>query len=120
MAAAISPSSSSIRRIASILSPAAARAISTSPTGGAIGDVIGAITGGGRSSSDSSSQRIPFLVRGTTSDPRFIADTSGMVIPMLKNQLGNVDVPGLLSGKQRHGGNPFGAIGDLFKKGNLP
>jgi AsmA protein len=84
-------------------------------TAGVVGDVIGAITGGGKSSNDSRSQRIPFLVRGTTSDPRFIADTSGMAIPMLKNQLDNLNVPGLRSGKQGHGNNPFGAIGDLFK-----
>jgi hypothetical protein len=38
-----------------------------------------------------------------------------MVIPMLKNQLGNLNVPGLSPGKHGHGGNPFGAIGDLFK-----
>ena len=98
-------------------------------TAGAIGDVIGAVTGGigavtggvgavtgGTRRNESRSQRIPFLVQGTTSDPRFIADTSGMVIPMLRNQLGNLNVPGLLSGKQGHSSNPLGALGDLFMK----
>jgi AsmA protein len=84
-------------------------------TAGVIGGVIGAVTGGGMSSTDSRSQRIPFRVQGTTSDPRFIADTSGMVIPALKSQLGNLQVPGF-SGKQGGFSNPLGAFGDLFMK----
>jgi AsmA protein len=89
--------------------------------GGVVGDLLGAFTGGGgKSRIPSGSQRIPFHVRGTTSDPRFVADTSGMVIPMLKNQLGNLNVPGLTSGEQGQGSNPFEAIGGLFKKGHRP
>ena len=86
-------------------------------TAGVIGDVLGAFTGGGMSSgrSSSGSQRIPFRVQGTTSDPRFIADTSGMVIPALKSQLGNLQVPGL-SGTPGGSNNPFDAIGGLFRK----
>jgi AsmA protein len=85
--------------------------------GGVVGDVLGAFSGGGgKRSNHNESQRIPFRVTGTTSDPRFAADTSGMVIPTLKKQLGNLNVPGLPSGKQRQGNNPFGAIGDLFKR----
>jgi len=84
-------------------------------TAGVIGDVVGAFTGGGRRSTVSGSQRIPFLVKGTTSDPRFIADTSGMVIPMLKSQLGNLQVPGF-PGKQGRSSNPLGSLGDLFMK----
>jgi AsmA protein len=99
-------------------------------TAGAVNDVIGAVTGGvgaitggigavtsgGMSGRDSRSQRIPFLVQGTTSDPRFVADVSGMVIPMLKSQLGNLNVPGLTSGKPGQSSNPLGALGDLFMK----
>jgi len=84
--------------------------------GDVVGSVIGAVTGGGKSRNDSTSQRIPFLVKGTTSNPQFIADTSGMVIPMLRNQLDNLNVPGLTPGKQGHDRNPFGAVGDLFRK----
>jgi hypothetical protein len=84
--------------------------------GDVVGNVIGAVTGGGKRRNDSTSQRIPFLVKGTTSNPQFIADTSGMVIPMLRNQLGNLNVPGLTPGKQGHDRNPFGAIGDRFRE----
>ena len=83
-------------------------------TAGVIGDVIGALTGGGKSSSKSRSQRIPFVVEGTTSDPRFVADVSGMVIPTLLNELGASS--GKAPGQHEHSGNPFGAIKDLFKK----
>ena len=85
-------------------------------TSGAIGDVIGAITGGGTSGSNSRSQRIPFLVEGTTSDPRFVPDVSGLVIPTLMNQLGNLHVPGRAPGQPDGSGKPLGALKDLFKK----
>jgi len=87
---------------------------------GAVGDVIGALTGGGKGSGKSSgksrSQRIPFLVEGTTSDPRFVPDLSGLVIPTLLNELGNLKVPGSGSGQHESSGNPLRAIKDLFKK----
>ena len=85
-------------------------------TSGAIGDVIGAITGGGTSGSNSRSQRIPFLVEGTTSDPRFVPDVSGLVIPTLMNQLGNLNVPGRAPGQPDGSRKPLGALKDLFKK----
>lgn len=84
---------------------------------GAIGDAIGALTGGKTSSSKGRSQRIPFLVEGTTSDPRFVPDVSGSVIPTLMNQLGNLNVPGPETGQPERRSNPVGAIKDLFKKG---
>ena len=84
--------------------------------GSAVGDVIGALTGGGTSSSKGRSQRIPFLVEGTTSDPRFVPDVSGSVIPMLLNQLGNLNVSGSAREQDERSSNPLGAIKDLFKK----
>jgi hypothetical protein len=57
-------------------------------TAGALNEVLGMITGGGAKSpianSQITGQRNPFLVRGTTSDPQFIPDVSGLVIEMLK------------------------------------
>jgi len=82
-------------------------------TAGVIGDVVGALTGGGKSSSKSKSQRIPFIVEGTTSDPRFVPDVSGLVIPTLLNQLGTVSGP---APGQPERSSPIGAIKDLFKK----
>jgi len=60
-------------------------------TAGALNEVLGMLTGDGAKSqiakSQITGQRIPFLVRGTTSDPRFIPDVSGLVIQMLKGSL---------------------------------
>jgi AsmA protein len=82
--------------------------------GDAIGAGIGALTGRGTSSRKSRSQRIPFVVEGTTSDPRFVPDVSGSVIPSLMKQLGNLN-PAPASGQQEPSSNPLGAITDLFK-----
>jgi len=85
-------------------------------TAGAVSDLIGALTGGGTSSKEIRSQRIPFLVEGTTSDPRFVPDVSGLVIPTLMNQFGNLKVPGPARGQPQTYGDPLRALGDLFKK----
>ena len=85
-------------------------------TAGAVGDVIGALTGGGMSSSESRSQRIPFLVKGTTSDPQIVPDVSGLAIPMLMDQLRNLNVPGPAPRQHKRRSNPLGALQDLFKK----
>jgi AsmA protein len=84
--------------------------------GGAVGGVIGALTGGGTSSSESRSQRIPFLVKGTTSDPQIVPDVSGLAIPMLMDQLRNLNVPGPAPRQHKRRSNPLGALQDLFKK----
>ena len=83
--------------------------------GDAVGDVLGALTGGGTKSSKGRSQRIPFIVQGTTTDPRFVPDVSGLVIPTLLNQLGGRNVPDSAPGQPERSSNPLGAIKDLFK-----
>ncbi len=61
-------------------------------TAGALDEVLGILTGGGARSQIARSHitgpRIPFLVRGTTSDPQFIPDVSGLVMETLKGSLG--------------------------------
>jgi AsmA protein len=84
-------------------------------TAGALGAVIGAVTGGGTSSKHGGSQRIPFLVTGTTSDPRFVPDVSGLVIPTLMSQFGNLKVPGA-RGQPEHESDPLRALAAAFKK----
>ena len=85
-------------------------------TAGALSDLIGALTGGGTSSKEIRRQRIPFLVEGTTSDPRFVPDVSGLVIPTLMSQFGNLKVPGPAPGQPERYGDPLRALGGLFKK----
>ena len=38
-------------------------------------------------------ERIPFLVEGTTSNPQFIPDLSGVALHMLQGQLGGLVLP---------------------------
>jgi len=77
-------------------------------TAGVLNDVFGAFSGGATRSSQSRGQRIPFLVRGTTSDPIFVPDVSGVSIAMLKDQMLKPPV------KPRDL-NPLEMLGGLFK-----
>jgi len=89
----------------------------TSTSGGAagvLGGLLGRIPGGGGGSTASNGRRIPFLIQGTTSDPKFIPDVKGLAADMLKSQLGPLASP---SGtQQQQNNNPLGTLGGLFKK----
>ena len=77
------------------------------------GSLLGKFTGGGANCK--SGTTIPFQVKGTTSDPKFVPDIGGLAAGMLKSQLGCVGgmVPGA---SQQNGDNPLGQLGGLFKK----
>ena len=77
-----------------------------SGTGGVL-NVVGDITG-------KHSQQVPFDIQGTTSDPKFVPNISGMAGSMVGSQVGN-----LLGGSKSTGqssGGIEGAIGGLFGK----
>jgi AsmA protein len=78
-----------------------------------IGGLLGAI-GGGKGSCKGAT--IPFLIHGTTADPKFVPDVGGIAASMLKSQLGCVG--GAVPGKslQAKPNNPMDALGGLFKK----
>jgi AsmA protein len=61
----------------------------------------------------SSGGSIPFMIQGTTSDPKFIPDVKGMAGGFLKNALSN---KGNTQGQQ----NPLSGITGLFKKKQPP
>jgi AsmA protein len=85
-----------------------------SPVSGAAG-VLGKLTGG--SSGCKSGTTVPFLIQGTTSDPKFVPDVGGLAAGMLKSQLGCAAgiIPGA-KGQQGQQQNPVGALTGLFKK----
>jgi hypothetical protein len=61
--------------------------------GGAASQITGAaghITG---ATGQLKNERIPFLVEGTTSNPQFIPDLSGVALHMLEGQLGGLALP---------------------------
>lgn len=77
-------------------------------TAGLLNDVFG-LSGGSARISQSRGQRIPFLVQGTTTDPLFIPDVSGVAIQMLKDQM-------LKPPTKPQDVNPLGVLGDMFKQ----
>ncbi|HLZ11496.1 MAG TPA: AsmA family protein [Candidatus Acidoferrum sp.] len=56
--------------------------------GNGIGSLLGAATGAGKSGACKGGTTIPFLIQGTSSDPKFIPDVGGVAAGLLKSQLG--------------------------------
>ncbi len=82
-----------------------------------IGGILGAI-GGGKAGCTGAT--IPFLIHGTTADPKFVPDVGGIAASLLKTQLG---CAGTSSGasqlqqlQQQDPNNPIDALSGLFKK----
>jgi len=93
-----------------------------SSSGGApvsgIGGILGAI-GGGKGNCKGAT--IPFLVKGTTAEPKFVPDVGGIAASLVKSQLGCVG-GGATAGSKSQANpnatstNPVDAISGLFKK----
>lgn len=81
---------------------------------GALGGLLGKATGGSTASA-AQGMRIPFLIQGTTSDPKFVPDVAGLAKEMLKSQLGGAAAPGATQ-QQQNPNNPVDALTGLFKK----
>jgi AsmA protein len=97
---------------ATLANSAASSSTSGAPASG-IGGLLGAI-GGGKGSCKGAT--IPFLIHGTTADPKFVPDVGGIAASMLKSQLGCVG--GALPGKslQANPNNPVDALSGFLKK----
>jgi len=88
----------------------------TGGTAGALGGLLGKIAGGSGGATASAGQRIPFMIEGTTADPKFVPDVKGIAASMLKSKLGSLVSPGATSQPQPNANNPLGTLGGLFKK----
>ena len=89
-------------------------------TGGAAGNAAGDILGGCKNA-NGGGPTIPFQIKGTTKDPKFIPDVGGVAAGMLKSQLGcfGGGAQSKASPQQQqqpNPNNPIDAIGGLFKK----
>jgi AsmA protein len=87
------------------------------------GSLLGKLGGGGAGGGGcKKGTTVPFQIKGTTSDPKFVPDVGGLAAGMLKSQLGCVGgfakgaqgIPGL--GGQQNQNNPLGQLGGLLKK----
>ncbi len=87
-----------------------------SPVSGAAG-LIGKATGGG--SGCKSGTTIPFMIQGTTAEPKFVPDVGGLAAGMLKSQFGCVGK--VASGASLPGGvNPASGLGGLLNRKKKP
>jgi AsmA protein len=88
---------------------------SASPAAMATG-VLGQFMGGGAGGGcKNEGVTVPFLIQGTTADPRFVPDVGGIAAGMLKSQLGCVG--GAAKGaKATNPANALSGLGGLFKK----
>jgi AsmA protein len=93
-----------------------------SSSGGApvsgIGGILGAI-GGGKGNCKGAT--IPFLIKGTTAQPKFVPDVGGIAASLVKSQLGCVGGTAAAGSKSQANPNatstnPVDAISGLFKK----
>jgi AsmA protein len=91
----------------------------------AIGGLLGKVTGSassplGNCKGSGGAPTIPFQVKGTTKDPKFVPDVGGVAAGMLKSQLGCFGGAGQKSSQQQPGqqapSNPADTIRGLFKK----
>jgi AsmA protein len=91
--------------------------VAGSPVSSAAG-AIGKLTGGGGGCK--SGTTVPFMIQGTTSDPKFVPDVGGLAANMLKSQLNCVGsaVPGTTSGQSP--ADALGGLAGLFGKKKKP
>jgi AsmA protein len=81
-----------------------------------LGGLLGKVTGGGTGSAASKGLHVPFLIQGTTSDPKFVPDVSGLATEMLKSQLGNLAAPSATKAQGQNPADALSNLGGLFKK----
>src|SRR5712664_357250 len=91
-------------------------------TGGAggMGGAAGGLLGNCKNASGGSGPTLPFQIKGTMSDPKFIPDVGGVAAGMLKSQLtcfgGGSQAKASPQQQQQNPNNPIDALGGLFKK----
>ena len=81
-----------------------------------VGGLLGKAMGGGGGCKKGTT--VPFQIKGTTSDPKFVPDVGGLAEGMLKSQLGCVGglASGAAGGAAKGADNPLGQLGGLLKK----
>jgi AsmA protein len=86
-----------------------------SPVSG-VGGLLGKAMGGGGKGCNKGTT-VPFQIKGTTSDPKFVPDVGGLAEGMLKSQLGCVGgLAGAAGAGAKGADNPLGQLGGLLKK----
>ena len=94
-----------------------------SPVSGAsngIGGILGKATGGGGGGGGGckGGTTVPFMIQGTTADPKFVPDVGGVAAGMVKSQLGCAGgmIPGATKGQAQSPANITNGLGGLLGK----
>jgi len=88
-----------------------------SPVSG-VANGIGGVTGKGANSACKGGTTIPFMIKGTTADPKFVPDAGGLAAGMVKSQAGCAGglVTGAAAGGVQAPANAVKSVGGLFGK----
>jgi AsmA protein len=88
-----------------------------SPVSSAAG-ILGKVTGGGGGGGCKSGTTVPFMIQGTTAEPKFVPDVGGLAAGMVKSQLGCAGglAAGGAKGAQQTPADAINTLGGLFKK----
>jgi AsmA protein len=99
-------------KMAATLATSSIAGSAASPVSATAG-LLGKLSGGGCKTTT-----IPFLIAGTTADPKFVPDVGGIASSMLKSQLGCAGgiTTGASQQQQQNPNNPIDALSGLFKK----
>jgi AsmA protein len=104
-------------KMAATLANSATFSSSAGAPASGIGGVLGAI-GGGKGNCKGAT--IPFLIHGTTADPKFVPDVGGIAASLVKSQLGCAGGAAAgaakLPGQGQNPADAVNALGGLFKK----
>ena len=85
--------------------------------GGGLGGILGKVAGGGGGCN--SGLKVPFQIKGTTADPKFVPDVGGLAKDFFKSEFGGCGGSSASSTTKAQTQNPADAvssIGGLFKK----
>ncbi len=102
------------KMVAKLAAPAAAGPAGTASTAGMLAGILSQVTGG----KSTAGTTIPFLIKGTTSNPKFVPDVEGLALEILRSQAVSAGAP--TAGSQQQAGNPLGALGDLLQEKKKP
>ena len=85
---------------------------------GGLGGILGKVAGGGGGGGCNNGLKVPFQIKGTTADPKFVPDVGGIAKDFFKSEFGGCG-SSASSPTKAQGQNPadaVSAIGGLFKK----
>jgi AsmA protein len=92
----------------------------TGGAGSGVGGTVGGVLSGCKNSAGNTGPTIPFQIKGTTKDPKFIPDVGGVAAGMLKSELScfgsGSQAKASPQQQQQNPNNPIGALGGLLKK----